>query len=683
MSFLFAPLSGIYLISGIISLFVAIQASRRRNVPGINEFILWMCVVAEWNFAITMESGATNLGQKILWSNLSYLGSLSAAPLFLIFVLVYTQRERWLNRRNVFLICSLLVVTLLVIETNDWHQWVWGNIQEGASVQGLIVYERHLGFYFISAYSYFCLILGMILLAITYMEANEFYREQMGLLLMSCLIPLISSLVYGIYLPRFVITSVAYSISSVFLSINIRRYNLFDLIPMARQWIIEEMSDAVIVLDLKNRLVDINPAAERILGTLARKSLGKPATRILSRWPLLLERSHDLKNTQAEIQMPGTTPKTFDVRSNPLFNNKKKLVGRLISFRDMTRRKATEATLARYGEEIGIIDRISLAITTGLDLDQVLRTLHQQCSQVVLFDIFYVALYNKSSLTLSIPIYYENGKYQVGPSRHITEYPEIITKVMQSRQTMYLHDIPEHNSGSLIHFDSQTMRSSVSYVGIPLTVRDEIIGILSFQSRISNAYSDEEIRLLERIAIQAAIAIENARLYSEVQRLADIDELTGIYNYRGLQELGSREVERARRFDHPLTALFIDVDDLRKFNNLYSHGIGNLVLQMIVNRCKIALRSVDVFARFGGDEFVVLLPETDFASASAIANRLTNEIAATPINTSYGELHVNVSIGVNALTRTMPGLAALIEGANQAEHIAKTEHKKKQADSGK
>jgi diguanylate cyclase (GGDEF)-like protein len=194
---------------------------------------------------------------------------------------------------------------------------------------------------------------------------------------------------------------------------------------------------------------------------------------------------------------------------------------------------------------------------------------------------------------------------------------------------------------------------------------------MSIQNYRPNAYREDQIRMLERISVHAAIAIENARLYAEVQRLAIIDELTGIYNYRGLMELGAREVERARRFNHPLSILFFDIDDFRNFNNTYSHTAGNIALQGLVQHSRSILRSVDVFARFGGDEFVALLPETDLAGAEVIAHRLTGEIAAIPIKTSYGNLNVTVSVGVALLSTLTPDLAALIDRANQAEHEAK------------
>jgi diguanylate cyclase (GGDEF)-like protein len=214
-------------------------------------------------------------------------------------------------------------------------------------------------------------------------------------------------------------------------------------------------------------------------------------------------------------------------------------------------------------------------------------------------------------------------------------------------------------------------KRSKSSVGIPLMVRDKVVGVMSIQSYLPNAYREDQIHMLERISVHAAIAIENARLYSEEQRLAIIDELTGIYNYRGLKELGAREVERARRFNHPLSLLFFDIDDFRSVNNKYSHATGNIILQTLVQRCRTILRSVDVFTRFGGDEFVALLPETDLANAQAVARRLVDELAAAKIPTPHGDLSVTVSIGLTMLTASTVDLADLIDRANHAEHQAK------------
>ena len=156
-----------------------------------------------------------------------------------------------------------------------------------------------------------------------------------------------------------------------------------------------------------------------------------------------------------------------------------------------------------------------------------------------------------------------------------------------------------------------------------------------------------------------------------MQRQAIIDELTGLYNYRGLLELGARDVERAIRFNHPLCALFFDIDHFRDFNNRYSHAVGNQVLQAVARTASATTRTVDLVTRFGGEEFVILLPETRLKEASMVAERLRQAVQAQHLSTRWGELGVTISVGVAGLTPNVTELAALIDRANQAEHLAK------------
>ncbi len=291
-------------------------------------------------------------------------------------------------------------------------------------------------------------------------------------------------------------------------------------------------------------LSDINPMAESIIAASAGNVLGQPISEVLDSWGIISP--NDVKQTnelQIEILSRENPARYYDLHVKPLIDRNKKFLGRLFAFRDVTLYRQTEDQLARQNEELKIIERINLAITAGLDMQQTIKTLHEQCSHVAPIDLFYVALYDEERSLITVPLHYERGHYQTGTLRDINEHPGTIGNVIRTRQTLYLQDNIDPVTGPL-NPDMDMEKRAKSYVGIPLMVRDKVVGVMSIQSYRPNAYREEQIHLLERIAVHAAIAIENARLYSEEQRLAIIDELTGIYNYRGLKELGAREVER-------------------------------------------------------------------------------------------------------------------------------------------
>jgi diguanylate cyclase (GGDEF)-like protein/PAS domain S-box-containing protein len=219
------------------------------------------------------------------------------------------------------------------------------------------------------------------------------------------------------------------------------------------------------------------------------------------------------------------------------------------------------------------------------------------------------------------------------------------------------------------HSDVNWARSMAS---APLRSKGQVFGFLNLESSQPGFYSQQHADRLQAFADQAAVAIENARLYAEVQQYAITDELTDIYNRRGLFELGRREVERARRYGRNLSAVMIDTDKFKEINDNYSHAVGDHVLRALADRWKSSIREVDILGRYGGDEFVVLLPETDLENALQVADRLRLAICSKPIETPVAELPLTVSIGVATLTETIKTFDELIEKADEAMFRSKT-----------
>ncbi len=178
----------------------------------------------------------------------------------------------------------------------------------------------------------------------------------------------------------------------------------------------------------------------------------------------------------------------------------------------------------------------------------------------------------------------------------------------------------------------------------------------------------------ELVTLQRELAkknIELEHLNAEVQRLSIMDELTHLYNRRGFFEMGHREVERAKRFGKPLSAIMLDIDHFKQFNDRYGHAIGDKVLEEVATRCSLQLRKVDIFGRYGGEEFSVLLPETKIADARIAAERLRYHTSLEPISTEFGFLSVTISLGIAISEDDTMGLEELLEHADQALYKAK------------
>jgi diguanylate cyclase (GGDEF)-like protein len=214
-------------------------------------------------------------------------------------------------------------------------------------------------------------------------------------------------------------------------------------------------------------------------------------------------------------------------------------------------------------------------------------------------------------------------------------------------------------------------REAVSAIIAPLLLGDDVLGAISLESYRPHAFTQADLQLLVSFAATATTAIHNAQLHGEVQKQAITDTLTGLYNRRGFFELGRREVERALRFSRPLTAIMLDIDYFKNINDLYGHLVGDRVLIGLASRLLQELRQIDLVGRYGGDEFVALLPETDLTNAVSVAERLRKVAAGVIIPSASAPVKISLSAGVATLNPESKDLNSLLHHADQALYEAK------------
>jgi len=189
-----------------------------------------------------------------------------------------------------------------------------------------------------------------------------------------------------------------------------------------------------------------------------------------------------------------------------------------------------------------------------------------------------------------------------------------------------------------------------------------------------NGFSKETRSTAEWLASQAAVALDNARLHDIVQRQAITDDLTGLVNRRRFIEALEAEVERARRFDSPLAIVLSDLDNFKQVNDEFGHHGGDVVLRAFADMIRSQARDVDVSGRIGGEEFAILLPETDREGAALVAERMRRSLNSVAIAVEDTNLNVAASFGVAEL---VPGQTGddLLRSADAALYRAKDEGK--------
>lgn len=245
---------------------------------------------------------------------------------------------------------------------------------------------------------------------------------------------------------------------------------------------------------------------------------------------------------------------------------------------------------------------------------------------------------------------------------------------MRERRPLLIRDTPAADTGQSplgTAGDGAELDNLRSEIIAPLILGEEVLGALSLSSSHPSAFDQSDLHLLVSFAATTTAAIHNAMLHSELQKIAITDPLTGLYNRRGLLELGRHEVERFQRFRQPLSVIMMDIDHFKRVNDTYGHPIGDQVLRGLAERSRALIRQVDIISRYGGEEFAILLPETDLFQASAIAERLRRSIEETPFNTEQGPISITVSLGVSRAGRDLDNLVTLIEQVDAALYQAK------------
>ena len=250
-------------------------------------------------------------------------------------------------------------------------------------------------------------------------------------------------------------------------------------------------------------------------------------------------------------------------------------------------------------------------------------------------------------------------------SRLVSADP-LLQEMASRRQAVLITHTPADT-----RFEALAQQKVTSILGMPLEVRDSLIGFVMLEQHTGAPFSERDAEIGMVFAAQAAVAIDNARLFGEIQRLAITDGLTHVWNRRYFFELSEREWSRALRYDHPLSVLMIDADHFKRVNDTYGHAAGDYTLTTLVEICRQQLRESDILGRYGGEEFAVVLPDTDLSAAYATAERLRSAVEQAELFFNHQHISLTVSIGVASKTSTMISLAALLDRADRGLYLAK------------
>lgn len=312
----------------------------------------------------------------------------------------------------------------------------------------------------------------------------------------------------------------------------------------------------------------------------------------------------------------------------------------------------------------------SVALISSLDFDQVLDRILGSIARVIPYDTGSISLLGNGTRVRTLRWCKAGGQAseeETGDRDSLLASPAM--RWMSDRmEPLAVGDVgsdPRWAKGG-------TSPCAGSWVGAPAVARNRVVAFISLHSFARNFYSSDHANQLVAFATHAALALENARLFEEVNELAVTDSLTGIYNRRHFMELAERQFNMDFRHGRQESALMLDIDHFKQVNDRHGHGVGDIVLRETAGRLRECVRRTDIVGRYGGDEFVVVLPETGAGQAFDLANTICGLIGGSPVETEGGPVHVTASIGVAGFERPRDAdLSQVLKRADQGLYFAK------------
>lgn len=353
------------MISASLAVIVAIFVWRRRTVPGARPLFALSIAAAVWSFAYALEIAATPMPIALFWARMQYPGIMTLPVAWLVFALEYASLDHWLTRRNLALILIIPVLTQIAVWTNDYHGLIWPQIRVNTDGPFPILdFDHGPAFWVCNIYAHICLAVGILILLRRFVRSQRLYLSQIAIFLLGAMAPWIGNGLYVLRLTPWTgldLSPFGFTFTAGAIAFGALRLRFLDIVPVARDIVLESINQSVIVLDEHNRIVDVNCAAQHVIGCAAADIIGKPVRQVLSRWPQILDRYYEVIELNEEVQIEiEERTLVLEVLISPLRDRDGRLRGRVIVWHDITRLKQIEEALRRQNDNLMTLQQTAI-----------------------------------------------------------------------------------------------------------------------------------------------------------------------------------------------------------------------------------------------------------------------------------------------------------------------------------
>ncbi len=298
----------IYFLACAVACGLVFLVSKKSQVPGVTAFLILTIALAEWSFTYGMEILSNSLAAKTMWAQFQYIG-ISIIPVgWFLFAQAYSGNEKWGSLKRIIFLCIIPVITILAAFTNRWYGLIWAEYSIAQSGSLSVFHAVRYGYWWWVAfvYSYILIFWGSLVILLARRYRGEAYRRQYALILVGLVLPWGANALFLAHLspiPYLDLSPIAFTISAIIFGWGMFRFSLFDLVPISGQPVIQRLAAAAFVLDTKDRIVEINPAAYRLVTISNGDPVGMPVAKAFEWWNLITAEQREAIEAQQDITL--------------------------------------------------------------------------------------------------------------------------------------------------------------------------------------------------------------------------------------------------------------------------------------------------------------------------------------------------------------------------------------------
>jgi len=515
---------------------VAVYAWRHRATTGAVSFAILMMAVAEWCLAYGLRMASADPPAILFWSKARYLGIAVVPVAWLAFGLQYTGSVKWLTPRNLVFLSIEPVAIVLLAWTNEYHWLLWSDVDLVTTGHGLMWVVTHgPAFWVHTVYSYVLLLIGSFSLLRSLVRSPRLYRGQAGALLLGAIVPLLGNIVYALRLSSLDLTPFGFAISGLVVTWGLFRFRLLDIVPVARDAVVEGIGDGVLVLDTQDRIVDLNRAAQQIIRRSISDVVGQPFGVVWSVHPEVLECYRSMVASghegaaRCEVALrfgsrggaqasenPEDQQRDYELSVSLLHSRRDRAVGRLLMFRDVTDRKRTEQAVQTQKQLFESLVTLARATAEHPTLEATLQGALGVAASLTGAEYGTLFLLGKDGT-----VTHNLLMHGVEPEK---QPPEVIERVMRdglagwvarNRQPVLIDDT--RSDPRWLYLAEIPSATTLSALAVPIMDGPELRGLLTLSHSQAGHFGEDNLRFVQAAADYMTLTLRNARMF-EMQR---------------------------------------------------------------------------------------------------------------------------------------------------------------------